>query len=145
MTFEDLMTTQEKTAYAAGLFDGEGCIQIYRQKNTNYFSVFAKVAMTTRQPLLFLQRLYGGSVCVRPVRGGRRPQWDWTVTGRACEQFLESVMTVLIVKGQEAALALIMISSLKRTSGRGTKLSPKVIGLRALLEAECKLFKRLKG
>lgn len=138
----DLLSTNEKFAYAAGLFDGEGCVMITKTLNGHYSAV-AKVAMTTKEPLFLLQELFGGSIAVRPVKGRRKLQWDWSVYGRELERFLEAILPSLLVKFFQATLTLVLIASLKYTTGTGKRVPVYIVELREFLRLECKADKHL--
>lgn len=132
---------QTQLAYAAGIFDGEGCIHISKAAG-RYYSYCAKVAMTRREPLNLLESVFGGTIADRPVRGTRRKQWDWSVYGKEAESFLVNIYPYLRIKSYEAVLALILASSLHGTDNKGKELTVEMLNLRELIFIECRLAKR---
>lgn len=129
-------------AYAAGFFDGEGCILVVLQGGT-YFFVGAKVGMGTRsRPVLdWLHARYGGSINAygRPQNGVTLPVWR--VSGRKCASFLERVRPFLRVKRREADLALTLIAAqmLVKPGQARESLFAQAVEIRATLQ----VFKRI--
>jgi len=83
------MALRERVAYLAGLFDGEGCIQV-RQGGTGRTTERTfrlEISVTnTDMALLDFCATFGGSIqsnnaVSRIVRGWRR-QWNWRVYGQ---------------------------------------------------------------
>jgi hypothetical protein len=93
-------------AYAAGLFDGEGSINIKTpgtSSRTTGFSLVIQVTQTNLAPLLWLQERWGGSVS--PIKR-RKPTWAWNAGSRLAEKFLLDVLAFLIVKREQAMIAV---------------------------------------
>lgn len=139
-----LFTRRDNLAYAAGLFDGEGCISIRKTKK-GYYTVSCQISMTADLPVQFMVKNFGGSLSKRYFRkdNTRKPQRVWAVHGRACEEFLEQVLLCLRVKWYEAILALILCSSFKSTIRTGTKVPEHTLAVRELIRLECKAAKRV--
>lgn len=94
-------------AWAAGFFDGEGCVFGYEDVQGGYrrFTFGVAVAQTTPEPLERLAMHWGGNVRSRPAPSERqKPQWRWEIRGAKAAAFLEDVLPYLVVK-HEAALA----------------------------------------
>ena len=92
-------------AYAAGFFDGEGSIDVkYSLTNGGkYERFYLRVCIGQKRPdvLHILQSRYGGSVCIRSNG------MAYLVMTTACAgKFLEAVRPHLIVKADEADLAI---------------------------------------
>jgi hypothetical protein len=127
------MTTEnEKNAYAAGLFDGEGNVDI-RWRTThggkyNRFELRLSVVQLATNVLDWLVENFGGSHHRRgtkmrghvpvPVRVSA-----WVLTGPRALEFLRRVRPYLIVKAAqvEIALELERVGSGKRWHGPGKK------------------------
>lgn len=105
-------------AWAAGFFDGEGCIFGYERVERGHgrFSFGLVVGQTVEAPLRTLHRYWGGSVGHRPQRGTHSEQWSWQVRGRDAADFLRDVLPHLQVKTASARVAL---PCLFRTHKRG--------------------------
>lgn len=91
--------------YLAGLFDGEGCIYL----NPDTFALRAQVIMTHPVVKRF-KELFGGSVYWRDnakyAEKGWKPLWTWCIRCKQAENFLEQVVPYLIVKEDQARIAL---------------------------------------
>ena len=71
---------REELAWAAGLFEGEGCFTFSR-KSRKWRQVMARVAMTDKDVLESFQRATGlGSIYGPKCINGRKPCWTWAVS-----------------------------------------------------------------
>jgi hypothetical protein len=122
-------------AYAAGLFDGEGCITIakawYRKPDGTrryYHALRLTLAMVDKAPVHWLADLFGGSV--KPHSPGNkkyRPQWRWEVRSLKAEKMLNAIYPYLKVKRKQADLAFLF----RNTYSNSTKKTlPEMFGLR---------------
>ena len=104
-------------AYAAGFFDGEGCIvvSVSTGKSRGYgyqtwMSLIVSVHQLDQRPLMALQAAYGGSI----VRGKGSGEWrkskaatyKWRLHNMDALDFLAKIRPHLILKAEEADLAL---------------------------------------
>lgn len=104
-------------AYAAGFFDGEGCIVVSVSSgksrgygNQTWMSLVVSVHQLDQRPLLAFQTAYGGKI----VRGRGSGEWrksktatyKWRVHNMEAVAFLEKIRPYLILKAEEADLAL---------------------------------------
>ncbi len=94
-------------AYMAGLFDGEGCIQILKQvrNNRRRYWLRCSLEMTNEYLPKLLQMHFGGSVRRRKLPLPRQNQWEWVVVTRTAYLFLKSVYQYLKIKKGEADVA----------------------------------------
>ena len=80
---DDITPTDLELAYAAGLFDGEGCIYVHPRKCYPYLHV----QMADREPLDFLQRIFGGKIYPKKAqRSHHRPTFQWQLCGDAARK-----------------------------------------------------------
>lgn len=100
-------------AYIAGIVDGEGCISITRRKikskrSNNWFYQTQVIVVNTDKRLIdFLVSLYGGFVTSpRREKAGHKPIYRWVITGNDMRQLLEDTLDYLILKREQARLAL---------------------------------------
>jgi hypothetical protein len=104
-------------AYAAGFFDGEGSMNIRNPgstiKNPGY-SLTLNVAQSCEAPLIWLSARWGGSV--RPMKRPK-PVWEWNLGSLSASKFLQDILPFLMVK-QEQALVAIEFQSHKKNTGR---------------------------
>jgi len=96
--------------YAAGLIDGEGCILISRQVFDRYVRYQLRVVMrmTNPAPLIAMQKEYGGSLSLgsAPKDPRHRRTLAWTIVSRDAANLLRRIRPYLLVKGEEADIAL---------------------------------------
>lgn len=147
------MTT---AAYAAGLFDGEGCIQITRVGKAHgadkkYHRLSCSISSTNRQVLDWMMIHYGGRVGNhrRPTNPKWRPSWRWMIADAGAEEFLRTALPFLIIKHAEALVAIefraIRVPAEKVVGGRrGQSLHSvdEVFGQREMLRERLTVLKR---
>jgi hypothetical protein len=137
------------SAYAAGLFDGEGCIQIRRLKQTlgtgrPGYVLTTTISMTDTEPLKAMQARFGGSLGNYDLRNSLRHKsiWLWTLYGATSVCFLRATMPWLMVKRRRAQIA-IQYQRLVRKKARGpTPLSALELKRRDRLYDRMRLLNR---
>ena len=116
------MPTPEQCAWAAGFMDGEGSIYIRephgRKGHRSSYAIVVNISQDDIRPMLFIQNLWGGSVNPGPVRDNGKCSTRWTVTALSAARFLEDILPFLLVKREQASLAL-ELQSMKRPVGWG--------------------------
>ena len=91
-------------AYAAGIIDGDGSIQIQEIKGTRHrFIVY--LSGCTRTPIDFIQEHWGGGITETVTQSGR-PYFRWHITSDKATSFLEDILPYLVGKTEQALLAL---------------------------------------
>jgi hypothetical protein len=111
MTEELKTPTQEELAYFAGFFDGEGCVGIYIKKRKQWkhphHRLDVYITNTHPGPLRKLMSLFGGEIHVHvKQQPHHKTAWRWNLQSRKAEEFLQQILPFLIVKKDEALLAL---------------------------------------
>lgn len=101
--------------YVAGLFDGEGYVRIARYKPSGSshirYAIHLGIGMTHRPVIEALQAEYGGSLHENRHdlrKPGNRIQFYWIAGSRVGAAFLRRVLPYLIVKREEAEIALLL-------------------------------------
>mgnify|MGYP001574177268 CR=1 FL=1 len=102
-------------AWAAGLFDGEGCIMIKRDYNNRQGKrqvTFSLRLILTNNHVGALEKfkLIAGNIgSIRQwSRDGRKnPTWDWRTASKQAETVLKLLLPYLVVKREQAELALL--------------------------------------
>ena len=119
--------------YAAGFFDGEGCISICQTERS--IRVQLNVTNTALRPLEWLRDRWGGSIysAHRPGQGHRQQSWQWTLPPARIALFLEDVLPHLQIK-HTAANNAIELLRLKATTPRFGRTETVRAELRARLE-----------
>ena len=128
-------------AWAAGFIDGEGHISIVK-RNPYGFAVRVTVAQQVRLPLDKLQELFGGTVKFQASQG-RHGMWIWLLQGtRELQHALSTLMPHLVLKQEEAAIALRMVERLASSSNpRSNGHTAKELALRMELHDEIRLVR----
>ncbi len=127
-------------AYIAGIFDGEGCIQIVKRTDRNgQHSLRASLEMANEFIPNLLQFYFGGSVHKRDFRSrGWQIQWHWVVSSNKAKLFIEAILPYLKLKRNEAELGLKFQSSMHTVGERLTD------GEIAVREAQRILMSKMK-
>lgn len=93
--------------YAAGFFDGEGCVSIGANSEDSSMFVRVKVVNTVESVILEFRQLFGGTTHSRgPSKKGHKTQYIWQAVGIDAQRFLETVQPFTIVKAEQVELAL---------------------------------------
>lgn len=124
------MPTAEECAYAAGFLDGEGCIYVRgphgKAPHRSSYSICVGLGNDDIRPILFIQRLWGGSISPGPVRANGKCNSRWTVTAKRATAFLQDVLPFLKVKREQAELVL-ELQTTKRKVGPWQPLDEEVV------------------
>lgn len=96
-------------AYAAGLVDGEGCITAKSNKTGLGTSIRVLIGMATKSAVVLrrMQNTYGGTLITQePSNPEHSLIMTWTVTGGEAAAFLRRIEPHLLLKSEQAAVAL---------------------------------------
>lgn len=103
-------------AYAAGFFDGEGSVDIrWRVSNApngkqyERFDLRIHVVQIATQPLEQMRAKWGGTIAKRKSSNCS----DWVITGSAAAKFLTDVRPYLLVKADEADIAIAFAGTMR--------------------------------
>ena len=112
-------------AYFAGLFDGEGSIHV-ASKSGRGFQLSLHVVLTSHEPLYQMEGWLGGAVHKHNSRtkGGFESK-QWTVSGVEAQEILRKLYPHLIIKKEEADVALKFPVMIKGGTP-GVRGSPKI-------------------
>lgn len=118
-------------AYAAGIVDGEGTINIngFQQGGPGCMQLQFYVSMIHTGALQLLSELFGGDVKLYTNSNGN-PIYRWGLTGSSCEIPLIQLIPFLRVKKRQAEIALALIST---SVGSGQKHSDENVLIRQRL------------
>lgn len=108
---------QKSNGYLSGIFDGEGCISIvtYLQKclvggktywyNTTQMAI--SIFQTDERLMKWLMHHYGGRYTLRKSQNEKWKQgWSWSPPSNGLEPFLLSIIPHLLIKREQALVAL---------------------------------------
>lgn len=91
--------------YAAGFFDGEGCVNC--SSNRNNFFVRILVVNTNLDVLKAFQEVWGGDINANyKSKSHWKQAYTWRLQHKAATNFLEEILPFLIVKKQQAIAAI---------------------------------------
>jgi len=103
--------------WAAGFFDGEGCVLVARCKNNgnrggwNYY-LQVSIAQQDRRPLELINSKFGGSIRLNRSKATYEKKknhiytWSLVLTGESAFAFLKAVQPYCVVKSEQATEAL---------------------------------------
>ena len=127
--------TIQELAYAAGIVDGEGCIGVRSiVRSPRHVRIVVEVANTDARLVRWLEEPWPPSKKIRPmVRKTRysakhKPLFLWMLTSRKAEAFLSDVLPYLLIKKDQAELALAAQATIKVVTN---KVPDNVVALRA--------------
>lgn len=97
--------------YAAGLIDGEGSIGSHARARNGRTYYTARVQIGMSRPglpaLRAMRSRWGGGLSQTRAASGRWEEaWTWTLSGKAAGLFLKEIQRHLMVKQEQAAVAL---------------------------------------
>lgn len=102
------MINQTDIAYAAGVFDSEGTLGIY--KIGKYKQLKVQMYNTNQKLLSWFKNKFGGAVSgpfIRKDFPQRKPQWQWSISlSRGAELFLKLIEGYAIEKQEKIKEAL---------------------------------------
>lgn len=122
----------ELVAWAAGFFDGEGCVYGYEDVQRGYrrFTFGVQVAQVKRAPLELLEANWGGSIRSHKKQlPQHQDQWVWAIRGRAAAEFLTDLLPHLQVKDDAVRAAIPCLGRVHRPGDAYT--DEEVLGRRA--------------
>ncbi len=124
MSWKVTRLTKVQIAWLAGLIDGEGCISIVKgkpkgeNKSTIYYLSLA-MNMIDKPTIKLVQKLTGGSVCKRVVRGpNKRTFYSWTLTCQRALELLRIIKPYSITKATQVRLGIEFQSRIKPNGHR---------------------------
>ena len=99
----------QEIAWAAGLFDGEGCVTISRSNPARSRSpdhqLRVTLGMCHEATIAKMKQMFGGSMSMRRSKAkGWRDHWVWCLASYPAANFLGSIYPYLITKKYEAWL-----------------------------------------
>jgi hypothetical protein len=124
------------SSYAAGFFDGEGCISF--RKNGVWPTIRVDANQVDRRPLAYLHSYYGGTLASRNVskyNPNARDIWVWHTSARIALGVLRDISPYLICKAELAEVAIRYLESLANGT-RGRPLTEKEAEVRNLIIEE---------
>jgi hypothetical protein len=123
-----------EAAYAAGFFDGEGCVNIarYLKRGRPYHTLAIIFTNTDFQVLEWLRQRWGGNLFqpILPENVRRRPYRHLRLSAGPARPLLLAMLPYLIVKKSEAEIALRFIEA-RSQNRHGRQGDPAALARRA--------------
>jgi len=95
-------------AYAAGLFDGEGCVFISNQNHPNSYILKVEVNMTDENSIRWLHKTFGGHFNYNKKSNPRQKlQYRWTASGKDMANFIKLTLPFIRLKKERFELAIL--------------------------------------
>ena len=93
--------TREDLYWAAGFLEGEGCFGSKITANPQHASIAAQASQVNREPLEWLQEIFGGSIRSYPSgRPRQSPHYTWRVCGARARGVVFTLFSLLSKKRQ---------------------------------------------
>lgn len=130
-------------AYLAGILDGEGCVGIFARKkgHAGYYEMRVRVTNTDLRLLAWLDAHWPGPIHrLKPQNDRDKPQWAINWCGPKAVPVLTDALPFLVLKREQADIALAFQSSIRRTGRRGLTAADK--SERAEAHASMRLLNR---
>src|SRR3990167_855180 len=119
-------------AYAAGFFDGEGCVviakRIRKRQKTPEYVVVVTISQKVREPLEKLQEMFGGGI----YENKSAKVWAWAIASNPACAFLKKIRRHLWVKRQQADLVI----AFQRRFSKRPRVTPKELAYRDAVRAQ---------
>ncbi|KKN34944.1 hypothetical protein LCGC14_0788850 [marine sediment metagenome] len=136
-----------KYAYLAGLIDGEGCIQIKRQKDSAksfgfYFRLEVQITSTNEKLIAYLISNHDGYIYKQKSANPKhKTALHWRVGSTTAKKLLEKVFPYLIIKREQAQVAYKFQQILddNPTSGKREAMTKDMLSQRSVL------YKKVRG
>jgi hypothetical protein len=134
------MSVEAENAYAAGLFDGEGCV-IFFERGDGGWQLELSLSNCDERALYFMQRMFGGSVRETFVRrnANRHPIGIWHCSGLNAERAAQCMVSFSILKRKQLQLFLVGRQTVVR---KGERITPKTIARRRKIANQIASLKR---
>jgi hypothetical protein len=118
-------------AWAAGFFDGEGTIGIASRRGGRSHILRVGISQVAKAPIAQFADLFGGRVySYGAAKAGRQPYFQWIAESAKAATTLQALHPHLLVKDQEAAVALEFYESTPRWGNRAYRPSDAEIARR---------------
>jgi hypothetical protein len=98
--------TTAQLAYAAGFFDGEGCVSFTLEKCNKSGSIAATIGNTNKEVLDFIHKIFGGRLSFYKSNNAKHKDvHSWVISGSDCIDFLTAIKPWVIIKHEQICLA----------------------------------------
>lgn len=131
------MPDLDDNAYAAGLFDGEGCVQLYYRQSRHArhaLNTALSVSGVDLRPLNWLRERWGGTITIYDgSRENRRAVGRWIIYSEQADRFAHDIRPFLLVKLEQVDLWLEARALMGRRGWRNAAMSDEEVAQREFL------------
>jgi hypothetical protein len=106
---------ETRLAYYAGLFDGEGNVDLSKNSVGSSHRVRSQVSQKPKQLLEMCKSDFGGSLYHNKANGG----WLWVLHANQAIRFFNAILPYLVLKREEVKLAIEYQRQLHARGGNG--------------------------
>lgn len=102
------MIQKENIIWAAGFFDGEGCVTIRKRLRPIkiYYDLFIKITNTNKESVYKFKKLFTyGSIHSRKTITGKIA-WEWCISGEKALNILNILKPFTVVKTEQINVAI---------------------------------------
>jgi hypothetical protein len=108
------MNDQIFLAWAAGFFDGEGCVMVSPRNNGKFHSLFTSVTQQEPAALHLFKQRFGGNVTPDKTATSNSYErkrgpvlcWRWKASSKEAYAFLKAIEPYCVVKAEQVRVAL---------------------------------------
>jgi hypothetical protein len=137
----------DNIGWFAGMFDGEGCITLFRtSKHGKYISHHMQVCVTNTnvEALVKFQEKFGGKI---QKHHGKNNCYRWYLAGRdQMRNLLKTILPYCLIKKPQMEIALVYLETVKDTNayfGFNNRITPEVFKKRDEILNELQRMKRV--
>lgn len=116
ITNSDALIQLRADAYAAGLFDGEGHVEINMHRQS--LKTRLRIVNTDIRPLQFCLENFGGVIAAPKSQGRKRQLYTWTVYKQESVTFAERILPHCRVKHEQLRLYIQACGLIERNAHR---------------------------
>lgn len=115
-------------AWAAGFFDGEGCVMVSERLKQTIYHLRTSVTQQDPTALHLLKQRFGGNVTPDKTaaagdsyarKKGQTLVWRWKAESSVAYNFLRAIEPFVVVKADQVRIALTWPEPTERYNGRG--------------------------
>ena len=140
--------TPVQAAYLAGIVDGEGCIFVSRyDRKDGRQTEYGLIVSIAQSNLAFIDYLHDliGAGFTREVKNKtaahHMDRYDLRITGKQAGEFLQAILPHLIIKKDQARLAIDLVNAMHQ----GSSATPQLLAQRESIFRLIKAMKKSPG
>lgn len=106
------MTDREFLIWAAGFFEGDGSVQITKNKKFLKYNLQINITNTQIEPLNIIQNIYGGRVRIHGKETDEHKEsYRWVATQKIAEKFLDDISPFILYRHKQVKIGLDFIKN----------------------------------